>query len=59
MALFVSTDFGVLTRAWKGTTWVATQGLPKVAVYGITLSPSTKQLLAATHGRGIWQLPAN
>ena len=53
-ALFVSTDFGVLTRAAGGTTWVATQGLPRVAVYGLTLSGSTKTLLAATHGRGIW-----
>jgi hypothetical protein len=58
-ALFVSTDFGVLTRAAGGSTWVATEGLPPVAVYGLTLSGSTKTLLAATHGRGIWQLPAN
>ncbi len=58
-ALFVSTDFGVLTRTAHGTSWVATQGLPKVAVYGLTLSTSTKKLIAATHGRGIWQLPAN
>jgi hypothetical protein len=58
-ALFVSTDFGVLTRAAGGSTWVATQGLPKVAVYGLTLSASTKTLLAATHGRGIWELTAN
>ncbi len=57
-ALFASTDFGVLTLAAGDTSWVATQGLPSVAVYGMTLSPSTKKLLAATHGRGIWQLPA-
>lgn len=58
-ALFASTDFGVVTLAAGAKSWVATQGLPRVAVYGLTLSPSTKQLLAATHGRGIWQLAAN
>ncbi len=57
-ALFASTDFGVLTLAAGHRSWVATQGLPPVAVYGLTLSPSTKKLVAATHGRGIWQLPA-
>ncbi|MDP9317708.1 MAG: exo-alpha-sialidase, partial [Actinomycetota bacterium] len=58
-ALFAATDFGVLTLASGDTSWVATQGLPPVAVYGLTLSPSTKKLVAATHGRGIWELPAN
>jgi hypothetical protein len=57
-ALFASTDFGVLTLAAGDKSWMATQGLPSVAVYGMTLSPSTKKLLAATHGRGIWELPA-
>lgn len=58
-ALFASTDFGVLTLPAGDKSWVATEGLPPVAVYGLTLSPSTKQLVAATHGRGIWQLAAN
>ncbi|MGI8577656.1 MAG: WD40/YVTN/BNR-like repeat-containing protein [Nocardioidaceae bacterium] len=58
-ALFISTDFGVLTRAMGGHSWVATQGLPKVAVYGLTLSRGTKKLIAATHGRSIWSLPVN
>lgn len=57
-ALFASTDFGVMTLPSGSHSWVATQGLPPVAVYGLTLSPSMKNLLAATHGRGIWQLPA-
>jgi len=55
-ALFVSTDFGVLTRAPRGRTWVATAGLPKVAVYGLTLSSTDKKLTAATQGRGLWEL---
>lgn len=58
-ALFASTDFGVLTLPSGAHSWVATQGMPPVAVYGLTLSPSTNKLLAATHGRGIWELPAN
>lgn len=56
-ALFASTDFGVVTLPKGGSSWVATQGLPRGAVYGLTLSPSTKELFAATHGRGIWELP--
>ncbi|MGH3496175.1 MAG: hypothetical protein ACRDP1_01745 [Nocardioidaceae bacterium] len=56
-ALFVSTDFGVLTRTMGGNSWVATHGLPKVAVYGLTLDPKGKKLFAATHGRGIWSIP--
>ena len=56
-ALFASTDFGVLTLAEGASSWVATPGLPRVAVYGITLSGSRKTLVAATHGRGIWSLP--
>jgi len=55
-ALFASTDFGVVTLAQGGNTWVATQGLPRAAVYGLTLSGNEKTLVAATHGRGIWQL---
>ncbi len=55
--LFVSTDFGVLTRTVDSHAWVATQGLPKVAVYGLTLDESGNELFAATHGRGIWKLP--
>ena len=56
-ALFASTDFGVLTRVQGRTNWVATTGLPKVAVYGLTLDPTGNQLFAATHGRSIWKLP--
>jgi hypothetical protein len=58
-ALFASTDFGVMTLAAGDTSWVGTPGLPPVAVYGLTLSPSTNKLLAATHGRGIWEMSAH
>jgi hypothetical protein len=57
---YASTDFTVLKRASGTTTWVpAANGLPQVAVSGLTLAP-TKQgarlLYAATHGRGAFRL---
>jgi hypothetical protein len=55
-ALFVATDFGVLSQSNGSSNWIATTGLPKVAVYGLTLAPSGDQLFAATHGRSIWKL---
>lgn len=55
-ALYVSTDFGVVTRLRGQANWVATTGLPKVAVYGLTLDPTRHTLYAATHGRSIWRL---
>ncbi len=56
-ALYAGTDFGVVTIAPGGSSWVATKGLPKVAVYGLSLSPSGSMVIAATHGRGIYKLP--
>jgi hypothetical protein len=53
---FISTDFGVLTRAKGERKWVATPGLPRVAVYGLTLARHGQQVLAATHGRSVWKL---
>jgi hypothetical protein len=60
--LYAGTDFGVdactgcggQTPApqWK----TAASGLPRVAVTRLTLSSEGKQLLAATHGRGLWSL---
>jgi len=55
-SLYASTDFGVVTRAAGSANWVATPGLPHVAVYGLTLDRSNQTLYAATHGRSIWKL---
>ena len=57
-SLYASTDFGVVTRTAGSSNWVATSGLPKVAVYGLTLDRSNQTLYAATHGRSIWKLHA-
>jgi hypothetical protein len=58
--IYVSTDWGVDRLAQGDTTWQpAGDGLPMVAVYGLTLSPlhnHQRVLYAATHGRGAWRL---
>ncbi len=55
--LYLSTDFGVLKMPSGGTAWeIAGQDLPVVTVSGLTLTPGSRQLLAATHGRGAYQL---
>jgi hypothetical protein len=57
--LFSSTDFGVVRLAASDlpSGWVmAAQNLPVVTVAGLTINPDARQLLAATHGRGAYQL---
>lgn len=55
--LFAGTDFGVLQLPAGSTEWVeAGSGLPKVAVYGLTLSENGRVLDAATHGRGAYSI---
>jgi hypothetical protein len=56
-ALFAGTDYGVVTLPRNGRSWVATRGLPPVAVYGLTLDAHNRILYAATHGRSVWKLP--
>jgi hypothetical protein len=57
--LYASTDFGVIKLAGANPAngWtLAAQGLPVVTVSGLTINPGARQLLAATHGRGAYQL---
>lgn len=57
--LYASTDFGVfkLAGANNASPWTtAAPGLPVVTVAGLTINPGAQQLLAATHGRGAYQL---
>ena len=57
--LYAATDFGVfrLAGADGASPWtMAAPGLPVVTVAGLTLNPGARQLLAATHGRGAYQL---
>jgi hypothetical protein len=57
--LYASTDFGVVKLAGANAAngWtMAAPGLPVVTVAGLTINPGARQLLAATHGRGAYQL---
>lgn len=55
--LYAATDFGVLTLSAGSSSWtMAGVGLPKVEVAGLTIVPSTRTLIAATHGRSAWSL---
>ena len=59
--IYVSTDFGVLRLKNHSNSWIpAADGLPPVAVYGLTLTNgrrgTDRVLYAATHGRGAYRL---
>ena len=55
--LYASTDFGVLRLPAGTQNWLkAADGMPFVAVYGLTIAPSSRLLYAATHGRGVWRV---
>jgi hypothetical protein len=55
--LYAATDFGVYLLPSGGNAWAsAASGLPVVTVASLTVNPSAHQLLAATHGRGAYQL---
>ncbi|MGI0084396.1 MAG: WD40/YVTN/BNR-like repeat-containing protein, partial [Nitrososphaerales archaeon] len=57
-AIFVGTDSGVFYSSDAGSTWsIMGSGLPNVAVFDIAFTRSDN-VLAATHGRGVWQQPS-
>jgi hypothetical protein len=56
--LIVASDFGVFISSDDGVTWSRLgTNLPNVVVSQLTVDPSGV-LVAATHGRGIWTIPA-
>jgi hypothetical protein len=59
--LFAGTDVGVYESTDSGTSWTPYgSGLPNAAVFDLAIgSPCTSNevLRAATHGRGVWQVP--
>jgi hypothetical protein len=53
--LFVGTDVGVFASSNGGRSWSRFMtGLPTVPVNDLKIHPRDHELIAATHGRGIW-----
>ena len=56
--LIAGADDGVFVSSDDGATWSQLGGnLPNVVVDQLTIDPNGT-LVAATHGRGIWTIPA-
>ena len=56
--VFIGTDLGVFHSATGGGTWDRLdEDLPTVAVYDLAARPGTSRLVAATHGRGMFEIP--
>src|SRR6185312_13131265 len=56
--LFAGTDIGVYVSENGGATWTPYGiGLPRVAVFDLAIQPTSRILRAATHGRGVWEIP--
>ena len=56
--VFIGTDLGVFHSATGGDTWERLdEDLPTVAVFDLAAQPGTSRLVAATHGRGMFEIP--
>jgi photosystem II stability/assembly factor-like uncharacterized protein len=54
--LYVGTDLGVFRSTNGGAAWVPfMEGFPNVAVFALAFNDRTRKLVAATHGRGMFQ----
>ncbi|HJT77736.1 MAG TPA: hypothetical protein VJ739_11090, partial [Gemmataceae bacterium] len=55
--LFVGTEFGLFVSLDAGASWRRLgAGLPTVAVYDLVIHPRDRELVIATHGRGLYVL---
>jgi uncharacterized repeat protein (TIGR01451 family) len=55
--LYAGTDVGPYVTHDGGANWALLgTGFPIVSIEGMDLNPFTRQLVAATHGRGVWKL---
>ncbi|MGB7203798.1 MAG: carboxypeptidase regulatory-like domain-containing protein [Pyrinomonadaceae bacterium] len=56
--IYAGTDIGVYVSGDQGTNWFPMgTGLPRVAVFDMAMT-SGRLVRIATHGRGMWQIPA-
>ena len=54
--LWAGTDVGVYVSTDAGASWSPyVTGMPVVAVFDMSLQPTTRVLRIATHGRGMWE----
>lgn len=55
--LFVGTEFGVFASVNGGKSWIQLKnGMPTVAVHDLFIHPRAADLIAGTHGRGVYIL---
>jgi len=55
--LFLGTEFGVFFSRDAGATWSSLKlNMPTVAFHDLLIHPRDSDLIAATHGRGLWIL---
>ncbi len=55
--LFAGTDIGVYNSTDGGANWAPFgAGLPRVAVFDMSLQNANRVLRAGTHGRGVWEI---
>ncbi|HYN43975.1 MAG TPA: PKD domain-containing protein, partial [Thermoanaerobaculia bacterium] len=55
--LFAATDVGVFRSTNGGASWSAfSAGLPNTTVSSLAFRPGTRDLVAATYGRGMWTI---
>jgi len=56
--LYTGTDIGVYASTDGGANWMPLgTGLPRIAVFGLEMAPG-RIVRAATHGKGMYQIPA-
>ena len=56
--LYVGADIGVWHSPDKGANWAPlSNGLPEAPVFDLQVHPTKRLLRAATHGRGMYEVP--
>ena len=56
--IYVGTDLGVFHSSQGGGSWtLLDDGLPAIQVVDLAANPGTNRLVAATHGRGMYEIP--